>query len=98
MNGFFTLTWANVKSAAVYGALVLAASFVLSIAQSVLDAKSIFGLDWKNIVDTAVIATIPVGIAGLSLLKNLLTDSSGHFLGFFKVIPDNAPVEKTDDK
>lgn len=98
MNGLFTLTWANVKSAVVYGGLVLATSFVLSVAQSILDAHSIFGLDWKHIVDTAVVATIPVGVAGLSLLKNLLTDSSGHFLGFFKVIPDNAPVEKTDDK
>lgn len=96
MNGIFTLTWSNVKSALVYGGLVLLASFGLSFLQSVMQAGSIFGLDWKHIVDTAVIATLPLGIAGLSLLKNWLTDSSGHFLGITKVIPDNTPVEKTD--
>jgi len=94
MNGIFTLTWSNVKSAIVYGLLVLFASFGFSLVQSILNAGSIFGLDWKHIVDTAVIATLPIIIASLSLLKNFLTDSSGHFLGVTKVIPDNAPVTK----
>lgn len=95
MNGIFTLTWANVKSAIVYGLLVLVASFGLSVIQSIFHAGSIFGLDWKHIVDTAVIATLPIGIASLSILKNLLTDSSGNFLGVTKVIPDNNPVDKS---
>lgn len=94
MNGLFTLTWSNVKSALVYGALVLLASFGLAVAQDVLQAGSIFGLNWMHIVDSAVIATLPIGIAGLSLLKNLLTDAQGKFLGTTKVIPDNAPDVK----
>jgi len=93
-NGILTLTWANVKSALVYGLLMFATIFMLSILQSVLNAGSIFGLDWKAVVDSAVIATIPTLIAAISILKNLLTDSTGHFLGVTKVIPDNNPVEK----
>lgn len=96
MNGLFTLTWSNVKSALVYGLLVLLVSLLLAIAQSVLQAGSIFGLNWLHIVDSAVIATLPVGIAGLSILKNLLTDAQGNFLGGPKVIPDNEPAEKAD--
>lgn len=94
MNGLFTLTASNVKSALVYGVLVLGASFGLALLQNVLQAGSIFGLDWKHIIDTSVIATLPLGIAGLSLLKNLLTDSQGNFLGGPKVIPDNDPTTK----
>lgn len=94
MNGIFTLTWSNIRSAFVYGFLVLIASFILSIVQNVLHAGSIFGLDWRSIVDTAVIATLPIIIASLSIFKNLLTDGSGRFLGITKVIPDNNPVIK----
>ena len=88
MNGIFTLTWSNIKSAIVYGLLALGASFLFAFAQSVLDAGSIFGLDWKHIVDTSVIATIPLLVVALSILKNLFTTSSGNFLGMTKVIPD----------
>lgn len=94
MNGLFTLTWSNVKSAVVYGLLVLGSTFLLSILQNVLNAGSIFGLDWKHIVDSAVIATIPVLVIIVSLGKNLLTNSNGSFLGVTKVIPDNDPIEK----
>lgn len=94
MNGLFTLTWSNVKSALVYGLLVLATSFALALVQNILSAGSIFGLDWKHIVDTSVIATLPIGIAGLSLLKNFLTDAQGKFLGKTEVIPDKTPTEK----
>lgn len=88
MNGLFTLTKANVKSAVVYGLLTLGISFVLAFAQGVLQAGSIFGLDWKGIVDSSVIATIPVLITLVSLAKNLLTDNQGKFLGQTEVIPD----------
>lgn len=88
MNGLFTLTWSNVKSAVVYGLLTLGVVFLLSLAQSVLNAGSIFGLNWKAIVDNAVVATIPTLIVMISLLKNLLTNSKGNFLGAVEVIPD----------
>lgn len=94
MNGIFTLTWSNIRSALVYGLFVLGASFGLAFIQGILNEGSIFGLDWKHIVDTAIIATLPVLIASLSILKNLLTDNSGHFLGLTKVIPDNDPDDK----
>lgn len=97
MNGLFTLTKANVKSALVYALLTLGASFILAFAQGVLNAGSIFGLDWKAIVDSAVIATIPVLIALISLGKNLLTDSQGKFLGHTEVIPDKTNTETKHD-
>jgi len=94
MNGLFTLTWSNVKSAVIYGLLTLGVTFGLSIAQGVLNAGSIFGLDWKAIVDSAVIATLPVLIATISLAKNLLTTSKGNFLGSVGVIPDKTDGTK----
>lgn len=94
MNGLFTLTWSNVKSAVVYGVLALGATFILSFLQSVLNAGSIFGLDWKSIIDSATIATIPVFITFVSLGKNLLTTSQGKFLGVTEVIPDKTDSTK----
>lgn len=94
MNGLFTLSWSNVKSAIVYGVLTLVVSFVLAFAQGVLNAGSIFGLDWKAIVDSAVIATIPTLIVLVSLGKNFLTDAQGKFLGKTEVIPDKTKSVK----
>lgn len=95
MNGLFTLTWSNVKSALVYGGLTLLVSFLLALAQNVLNAGTIFGLDWKAIIDSTVIATIPVIIILISLVKNLLTDSKGKFLGATEVIPDKGTTDKS---
>jgi ABC-type glycerol-3-phosphate transport system permease component len=95
LNGLFTLTWANVKSALIYGALALITTFLLSLLQSVLNAGSIFGLDWKSIIDSAAIATIPVLITFISLGKNLLTTSQGNFLGVTEVIPDKTDTTKS---
>lgn len=97
MNGLFTLTKANIKSALVYGVLTLAVSFALAFAQNVLNAGSVFGLNWKAIIDSSVIATIPVLIALISLGKNLLTDSQGRFLGAATVIPDKSGASKKRD-
>lgn len=94
MNGFLTLTWSNIKSALVYGIITLGAIFLLSVLQSILNAGSIFGLDWKQIVDSAVIATIPALIIVVSLAKNLATDSKGKFLGAVEVIPGKGAEEK----
>jgi hypothetical protein len=88
MNGLFKLTSANVRSALVYGALFFILTLLLAIAQNVLNAGTIFGLNWKYIIDSSVIATLPALIVGLSLLKNLLTNDKGQFLGFTEVIPD----------
>ena len=94
-NGLLTLSWSNVKSAVVYGVLTLGSMFVLSVLQNILNAGSIFGLDWMKIVDSAVIATIPTLIIVVSLGKNLLTDAQGKFLGVTEVIPDKSAEVKT---
>lgn len=88
MKGIFKLNAANIKSAIVYGLLTLGATFLLAALQSILKAGSIFGLDWKAIIDSSVIATIPILIAGVSIVKNLLTTEKGDFLGVAEVIPD----------
>jgi hypothetical protein len=87
-GGLFKIDAANVKSAIVYGVMTLVAIFLLSIFQNILDVGSIFGLDWKAIVDSAVVATIPSLIIGVSLMKNFLTNKKGEFLGVTEVIPD----------
>ena len=88
MKGLFKLTGANVRSALVYGALFFVLTLFLAVAQNVLNAGTIFGLDWKAIIDSSVVATLPSLIVGLSLLKNLLTNDKGEFLGVAEVIPD----------
>ena len=87
MKGLFTLDWSNVRSAVVYGVLCLVSIFALSVVQNILNAGTIFGLDWKHILDTSVIATLPLLVSGLSLIKNLLTTSKGKFLGTVDVAP-----------
>lgn len=88
MKGFFNLTWSNVKSALIYGVLTSIATFLLVVGESVLEAGTIFGLDWANIIDRSVIAVIGGMVVLVSLVKNLLTDSQGRFLGVLEVIPD----------
>lgn len=88
MKGIFTIEWVNVKSAIIYGLMTLMTVFVLSVLQNILDVGSIFGLNWKHIVDTATITTIPTLIMGISLFKNFLTNNKGEFLGVTEVVPD----------
>lgn len=68
------LDWSNVKSALVYS--------VLAVALYIISKGSVFGLDWKIMVDVAVLGLLT------SLTKNLLTTDNGKFLGVTTVIPD----------
>lgn len=86
-NGLFSLTWSNIKSAIVYGLLTMGLAFVLSIAESVLKAGSIFGLNWHHIVDSGVMTSLGIFVTSVSVVKNLLTTSKGNFLGLVKVVP-----------
>lgn len=90
MNGIGTLTWANIKSALIYGVLMAVVTFVLVVMNSVITHGSIYGLDWPNVIDQGVLAVLAVLAAGASLLKNLLTDNQGQFLGITKTT-DTAP-------
>lgn len=96
MNGYLTLTWSNVKSALVYGVLTSLTTFLLVVAQGILDHGSIFDVDWTSLVDQGAIAVLGVFVTIVSILKNLLTNAQGQFLGMFTVIPDKAGEKKKD--
>lgn len=96
MNGFFTLTWSNIKSAVVYGLLSIVLTFMLVVGQSLLDAGTIYGLDWAAILDKGVISVVGVLVTLVSLIKNMLTNAQGKFLGVVEVIPDKTIAQKQD--
>lgn len=87
-NGLFKLDWANIKSAIIYGLVAMAVVFVLSVAESIINAGSIFGVDWSNVVDQGAIKTLGVFVTLVSVVKNLLTTDKGNFLGAVEVIPE----------
>lgn len=87
-NGIFKLDKANIKSAIVYGLVTMAVVFILSAAESVLKAGTIFGIDWKHVVDVATLAAVSIFVASVSVIKNMLTTNAGNFLGIAKVVSD----------
>lgn len=87
-KGLFTLNWANIKSAIVYGLMAMFFAAIINFTDSVKDNGSIFGLDWHNIIDTTAMAVLGSFVSLVSVLKNLLTTDQGNFLGFVKVIPE----------
>lgn len=78
----FKLNIANVMSSLVYGLLW----GLLAVFAEISKAGSILNLEWKNLLDVFAMAFIAIVIV---LLKNLLTNDEGKFLGLTKVIPDN---------
>lgn len=72
-SGILELSWINIKSGLIYG--------LLAVIVYVISKGSVFGLDWKTLVD--------VGVLGLltSLVKNFFTSDNGKFAGVIKVIP-----------
>lgn len=95
MNGFGTLTWSNVKSAIIYGLLTCLMTALYIVGSTILAHGSIYGVDWTDLLDKTAIAVIGVLVSITSILKNLLTNSKGEFLGLITVIPDKNPTEKT---
>lgn len=79
-NGIFTLSWANIKSALVYGLL----SGLLAVLVYVVSVGDVFALDSHALINAGVF-----GLAGsiVSIVKNLLTTDSGKFLGAIKTTP-----------
>jgi glycyl-tRNA synthetase alpha subunit len=65
MSSIFKLNLQNVYSAIIYG--------VLAIALYIIAQGSVFGLDWKTIVDVGILAILT------SFVKNFLTTSEGKF-------------------
>jgi hypothetical protein len=78
MTTLFKLNLVEVQSAIVYGLLTA----LVGILGYVIEIGDIFLLDWKNLVNIAVIS---FSITMISLIKNFLTDSDGVFAGIVKV-------------
>jgi len=97
-NGYLTLSWPNVKSALVYGALVSGTTFLMAVGQDVLDAGSLLHVDWSESLDRGGVAVVGVLVTAVSVVKNLLTNNQGKFLGVVEVIPDKADYRDPSEK
>lgn len=86
-NGLFKINFVNVKSAFVYGVVAMFLGALLAVASYIYEAGTIFGLDWKVVIDKGVMAALGTFVATVSIIKNLLTTDKGNFLGAVKVIP-----------
>lgn len=74
----FTISWTNVKSALVLGAII----GFLGVSSYVVQIGDIFKLDWHVLVNIFVLAAIAsIG----STIKNFFTTTDGNFLGIIKV-------------
>lgn len=71
-KGLLQLSWINIKSAIVYG--------VLALCVYIISKGSVFGLDWKILVDVFILAILT------SFVKNFFTTDSGDFAGVVKVV------------
>lgn len=87
-NGIGKINWINVKSALVNGVCAMVLFFVISVVASVLQHNSIFGIDWKDVIDKGVMAALAVFAVMLSLFRNFFTTNDGNFAGVVKVIQD----------
>lgn len=87
-NGLFKIDWVNVKSAIIYGLLAMALGAVLAVANYIIDAGTIFGLDWHLVIDKGAMAALGVFVAVVSIVKNLFTTDKGNFLGAIEVVPN----------
>jgi len=72
-NGIFKLSWVNIQSAIIYG--------LIAVILYIISKGSIFGLEWKVLVDVGVLALLS------SFVKNIFTTEKGNFVGVVKVIP-----------
>lgn len=79
-NGIGKLSWANIKSALVYGVMWT----LLAVCVYIVETGSIYAVNWKEVLNSGVLGLIGIII---SIIKNLLTTSEGDFVGLIKVIP-----------
>lgn len=87
-NGLFKIEGEQVKAAIVYGVVAMVCGAVLAVGNYVLDAGTIFGLDWKMIVDKGALAALGAFVTAVTFIASLLTTKKGNFLGAVKVVPD----------
>ncbi len=79
-NGLFKLNIANLQSAIIYGLLTA----ILAMSLYVISVGDIFALDFKALANAGAFGLLNVIV---SLVKNLLTNDEGNFLGVVKVAP-----------
>lgn len=84
----FTLNKTNLKSALVYGIVTVFVVFALSVMEKIIEHKSIFGVDWRGVIDFASLSVLSILVVIVSLVKNFLTTKAGNFFGVITVIPD----------
>lgn len=72
LNGLLQLSWINIKSALIYGAI--------AVCLYIISKGTVFGLDWKILVDVGVMAILT------SFTKNFFTTDAGDFAGVVKVV------------
>lgn len=77
-TGLFKFSWADFKSALIYGALWGG----LTVAIKITEIGSIFDLNWKELIDIFAMTGLAIAI---TLVKNLLTTKDGNFLGAVRV-------------
>ena len=70
----FTLNWLDIKKALVYGVITAIVVVIIEI----LNAHTIFGLNWKTLANDGVIALLGVFV---SALQSFLTNSNGVIAG-----------------
>lgn len=71
-SNIFSLKWKDILGALISTVLVALIGYVMQVGD-------VFKLDWHTIINTAVMAGLG------SLLKALLTDSNGNFVGVLPV-------------
>lgn len=84
----WNLSSANLKSALIYALLM----GVVSIGIYIVGVGDIFKIDPHALINSGILAAV-TGL--ISLLKNLLTDNAGKFLGMTTVIPDKVDPKKS---
>lgn len=84
----FKINWVNIQSALVYGFLSAILGGLFSVLNYIIDAGTIYGLDWKAVLDKGAMASLGIFVTMISIVKNLLTTDKGNFAGVIEVIPN----------
>lgn len=87
-NGLFKISKEQIVSAIVYGLVAMIAGGLLAIANSIIDAGTFIGLDWKVVLDKGAMASLGAFVAVVSVIVSLLTTKRGNFLGAAKIAED----------
>lgn len=83
MSSFFTVNWAQIRSACVSIGLAV----VLAVAVYIVGVGDIFAIEYKTLINIGVLAGL-VGI--IDLVKSLLTTKQGDFVGAVNIVKQSS--------